>query len=105
MSVLDLPPTPADADPVIVPGLLSGLGITRRRVPVWLTNPDAIASIEAGLYEIDDDLVTRDEPTLQQIEKRIAAYACFYQLVVQTYIADLEQRVAVAALIAALEAS
>ncbi|MEV5189308.1 hypothetical protein [Streptomyces werraensis] len=51
---LDLPPTPADADPVILPGLLSGLGITRRPVPRWITNPDLIASIEAGLIDIDD---------------------------------------------------
>jgi hypothetical protein len=51
---LDLPPTPADAAPVILPGLLSGLGITRRPVPRWITNPDLIASIEAGLIDIDD---------------------------------------------------
>lgn len=49
-----LPPTPADADPVIVPGLLTGLGITRRPVPRWITNPDLIASIETGLIELDD---------------------------------------------------
>lgn len=49
-----LPPTPVDADPVIVPGLLTGLGITRRPVPRWITNPDLIASIETGLIELDD---------------------------------------------------
>jgi hypothetical protein len=54
--ILDLPPTPVDADPVILPGLLSGLGITRRPVPAWITDPDTIASIAAGLYEIPDDL-------------------------------------------------
>lgn len=54
MSVLDLPPTPADADPVILPGLLSGLGITPRPVPAWITHPDLIASIEAGLIDIDE---------------------------------------------------
>lgn len=26
------------------------------RVPAWVTDPDAIASILSGLYEIDDDL-------------------------------------------------
>lgn len=54
MSVLDLPPTAVDADPVILPGLLSGLGIVRRPVPRWITHPDLIASIEAGLIDIDD---------------------------------------------------
>jgi hypothetical protein len=49
-----LPPTPTDADPIIVPGLLTGLGITRRPVPRWITNPDLIASIETGLIELDD---------------------------------------------------
>ncbi|NED31026.1 hypothetical protein [Streptomyces sp. SID8499] len=52
---LDLPPTPISAPPVIVPGLLSGLGITPRPVPAWITDPDCIASIAAGLYEIDED--------------------------------------------------
>ena len=56
MSVLDLPPMPATADPVIVPGLLTGLGITKPRVSRWITNPDLIASIEAGLIDIDDEL-------------------------------------------------
>jgi hypothetical protein len=54
--ILDLPSTPVAADPVIVPGLLSGLGITPRRVPAWITDPDAIASIQAGLVDIPDDL-------------------------------------------------
>ncbi|QIJ61458.1 hypothetical protein [Streptomyces sp. JB150] len=53
--ILDLPSTPTTADPVIVPGLLSGLGITPRRVPAWITDPDLIASIQAGLVEIDDE--------------------------------------------------
>jgi len=52
---LDLPPTPVTADPVILPGLLSGLGITPRRVPAWITNPDLIASIQAGLMDIGDE--------------------------------------------------
>lgn len=55
MSLLDLPPTPVTADPVILPGLLSGLGITRRPAPAWITNPDLIASIEAGLMDIDEE--------------------------------------------------
>jgi len=57
VSLLDLPPTATDADPVILPGLLAGLGITPRRVPRWITNPDLIASIEAGLIDIDDEFM------------------------------------------------
>ncbi|MFD5491535.1 hypothetical protein ACFWH4_01000 [Streptomyces sp. NPDC127091] len=57
MSILDLPPTPTDADPVILPGFSTGLGITPRRVPRWIKDPDLIASIEAGLIDIDDDLM------------------------------------------------
>ncbi|MFJ3289933.1 hypothetical protein ACIPMW_32195 [Streptomyces sp. NPDC086669] len=57
MSLLDLPPTPVTADPVILPGLLSALGIVRRPVPRWITDPDLIASIEAGLIDIDDDFL------------------------------------------------
>jgi hypothetical protein len=55
VNLIDLPSTPAAADPVIVPGLLSGLGILPRPVPHWITNPDLIASIEAGLIDIDID--------------------------------------------------
>jgi len=55
-AIADLPPMPADAPPVILPGLLSGLGVTRRPVPAWITDPDAIASIASGLYELPDDL-------------------------------------------------
>jgi hypothetical protein len=57
MSLLDLPPMPDSADPVIVPGLLAGLGITPSRVPRWATDPDFIASIEAGHIDIDDDFM------------------------------------------------
>jgi len=106
VSILDLPPTPTSADPVIVPGLLSGLGITpdlptglgvtRRPVPAWITNPDTITSIALGLVEIDDEFMARDEPTLQQIERRIGGWACFYLVVQQAYVAHLEQRVAAA---------
>ena len=55
--LLDLPPTPATADPVILPGLLTGLGITPRRTPRWATDPGFIASIEAGLIDIDDEFM------------------------------------------------
>jgi hypothetical protein len=55
MTLLDLPPMPADADPVIVPGLLSALGITTRPTPAWITNPDLIASIQAGLMDLPDE--------------------------------------------------
>jgi hypothetical protein len=54
---LDLPPTPVDAAPVILPGLLSGLGILPRPVPRWITDPNLIASIRDGLIDIDDDLL------------------------------------------------
>jgi hypothetical protein len=49
VSILHLPPMPEDAPPVIVPGLLSGLGITRRPVPAWITDPNLIADIPADL--------------------------------------------------------
>ena len=57
MTILDLPPMPDTADPVILPGLLAGLGITPRRVPAWISDPNLIASIEAGLIDIDDDFM------------------------------------------------
>ncbi|PAZ15611.1 hypothetical protein CLM62_12500 [Streptomyces sp. SA15] len=57
MSILDLPPTPADATPVILPGLLTGLGITSRLVPAWITDPDLIDDILAGHADIPADLV------------------------------------------------
>ena len=55
MTILDLPSMPGDAAPVILPGLLSGLGITPRRAPAWITNPDLIASIQAGLMDLPDE--------------------------------------------------
>ncbi len=55
MSLLDLPPAAEGSDPVIVPGLLSGLGILPRRVPAWITDPDLIASIQAGLVDLPDE--------------------------------------------------
>lgn len=54
---LDLPPTPTTADPVILPGLLSGLGITRRQVPAWITDPNLIADILAGHADIPADFM------------------------------------------------
>lgn len=55
---LDLPSMPATADPVIVPGLLTGLDIIPpRRAPVWASDPNFIASIEAGHIEIDDEFM------------------------------------------------
>ncbi|MFL5910507.1 MAG: hypothetical protein ACJ768_08090 [Gaiellaceae bacterium] len=55
----DLPPMPENAEPVLLPGLLRGLGLARRpEAPAWITDPDLIASIEAGLIDIPDDLST-----------------------------------------------
>lgn len=54
MTILDLPPMPADATPVIVPGLLSGLGITKRPV-----DPDFRASLDGGFTESFEDYCTR----------------------------------------------
>jgi hypothetical protein len=90
VSILDLPPMPTDAEPVIVPGL----GITPRTAPAWITHPGLIASIEAGLIDIDDDFMAVDQPTLRQIEKRISAAACFYLVCQQARVAELELRVA-----------
>jgi len=59
--ILDLPSTPVDADPVIVPGLLRALGITPRSVPDWITDPDTRESIALGLMDLPDSL-TEDAP-------------------------------------------
>ncbi|MFF7329737.1 hypothetical protein [Streptomyces sp. NPDC008150] len=56
MSILDLPATPATADPVILPGLLTGLGLTKPQTPAWITDPDLLESIRLGLIDIDDEL-------------------------------------------------
>jgi hypothetical protein len=96
VSILDLPPTPATAAPVIVPGLLSGRGVTPRRVPAWVTDPNAIKSIALGLIEIDDEFMARDEPTLKQIRRRIDGWLCFYLAVQRARIAELEQRITAA---------
>ncbi len=52
-----LPPTPVDADPVIVPGLLTGLGITPPNVPAWITDQQLIADILAGYIDIPTDFM------------------------------------------------
>ena len=54
----DIPPMPETAEPVLMPGLLRGLGITPHPVPAWITDPEVIASIAAGLIDIPDDLST-----------------------------------------------
>jgi hypothetical protein len=57
VDLVDLPSAPVTAEPVILPGLLSGLGVTERPVvPAWITDPNAIASIVSGLYELPDFL-------------------------------------------------
>ncbi|MEV7394901.1 hypothetical protein [Streptomyces sp. NPDC091215] len=53
-----LPPMPETAEPLVMPGLLHGLGLSIRPVPAWITDPDLIASIEAGLIEVPDDFNT-----------------------------------------------
>ena len=61
-TVLDeLLPMPVTADPVVLPGLLSGVGITERRVPAWITDPDLIESILDGHVDIPDDLNPQKE--------------------------------------------
>lgn len=94
MSLLDLPPLPVTADPVIVPGLLTGLGVTRRPVPAWVTDTGLAESIALGLVDIDDEFTAVDQPTLQQIETRIAARACFYLTVLRAHVDHLERQIA-----------
>jgi hypothetical protein len=52
--ILDLPPMPEDAAPVIVPGLLSGLGLARRPV-----DPDFQASIDGKFTESFEEFCDR----------------------------------------------
>jgi hypothetical protein len=57
MTVLDtLPTMPVTAAPVVLPGLLAGVGLSPRRVPRWITDPAVIESILAGFIDIPDDL-------------------------------------------------
>jgi hypothetical protein len=51
--ILHLPPMPTDAPPVIVPGLLTALGLTRQ------TDPDFQASVDGGFTESFEDYCTR----------------------------------------------
>jgi hypothetical protein len=53
VTILDLPPMPDPADPVILPGLLTALGVTRR------PDPDFQASIDGGFTESFEDYCTR----------------------------------------------
>lgn len=55
MTTLHLPPMPEDAPPVIVPGLLTGIGVVRRQVPAWITDPDVIESITCGFIDLPDE--------------------------------------------------
>lgn len=54
----ELPSMPEGAEPVLMPGLLRGLGLAPHPVPAWITDPDLIASIEVGLIDIPDDLAS-----------------------------------------------
>jgi hypothetical protein len=54
VSILSLPPMPEDDPPIVVPGLLSGLGITRRTV-----DPDFQASVDGGFTESFEDFCQR----------------------------------------------
>ena len=57
VDLADLPSAPITAEPVILPGLLSGLGVTQRPTPpAWITDPDVIQSILDGVYELPDFL-------------------------------------------------
>ncbi|WP_369213895.1 hypothetical protein [Streptomyces flavofungini] len=51
-----LPPMAATAEPVVLPSLLVGVGITPRRVPAWITDKRLIESILAGFIDIPDEL-------------------------------------------------
>lgn len=57
-ALASLPPMPETAEPLVMPGLLHGLGLSTHPVPAWITDPDLIASIQAGLIDIPDDLNT-----------------------------------------------
>ncbi|MFF8659529.1 hypothetical protein [Streptomyces huasconensis] len=52
----ELPPMPDTAPPVVLPGLLTGIGLVPRQVPAWITDPDLAASIVAGHVDIPEDL-------------------------------------------------
>ncbi|MFJ9037900.1 hypothetical protein ACIRF8_15070 [Streptomyces sp. NPDC102406] len=58
----DLPPMPTTAAPVLVPGLLTGIGVTTRPVPRWITDPNLIDDILAGHTDIPDDFNPLEGP-------------------------------------------
>lgn len=43
-----LPDMAETTEPILLPGLTAGLGLTKRQAPRWFTNPDAIQSFEDG---------------------------------------------------------
>ncbi|MFJ9374391.1 hypothetical protein [Streptomyces sp. NPDC101455] len=55
-NLASLPPMAEAAEPLVMPELLHGLGLSTHQVPAWITDPELIASIEAGHIEIPDDL-------------------------------------------------
>lgn len=55
----NLPSMPATANPVILPGLLAGVGLTERQVPGWITDPNLAADLVAGFAESYEDYCTR----------------------------------------------
>lgn len=57
----DLPPMPVTADPVILPGLLTGIGVTPP-VPRWATDLDFIDDIVTGHTVIPDDFNPQETP-------------------------------------------
>lgn len=62
-TVLDeLPSMAATAAPVVLPGLLAGIGVTERRVPGWITDPALIQSIVDGFIDIPDELNPQEKP-------------------------------------------
>lgn len=57
----ELPPMAVTAPPVVLPGLLAGVGVTERRVPAWITDPNLIADIVAGHIDIPDEFNPQEE--------------------------------------------
>ncbi|MDR3036170.1 MAG: hypothetical protein LBV78_24270 [Kitasatospora sp.] len=61
-ALTDLPSMPDTAAPVILPGLLAGVGVTPPRIPRWITDRDLIDSILAGLMDLPDELNPQEQP-------------------------------------------
>lgn len=55
VALAELPSMRCDAEPVILPGFLAGVGITTRRAPRWTTDPELVKRVVAGFAEIPDD--------------------------------------------------